>query len=248
MDVKVGCCGFPKARGKYYERFKVVEVQQTFYQPPAPKTVGRWRAEAPADFEFTLKAWQLITHESRSPTYRRLSLSWPMGRLDHCGSFKPTDEVRWAWDRTRDVAITLKARVVVFQTPASFQPSPAHKENFKKFFQEADRGDFLLVWEPRGPWARDEIQELCRELNLIHGVDPFKTDPSFGGVRYFRLHGVTGYRYRFREEDFEFLREKCRGECYCLFNNVSMWMDALAFQELAGEGAEVPRDSRMEGE
>jgi uncharacterized protein YecE (DUF72 family) len=124
MDVKVGYCEFPKAGGKYYERFKVVEVQQTFYQPPAPKTVGRWRAEAPADFEFTLKAWQLITQESRSPTYRRLSLSWPMGRLDHCGSCKPTDEVRWAWDRTRDVAITRKARVVVFQTPASFQPSP----------------------------------------------------------------------------------------------------------------------------
>ena len=83
---------------------------------------------------------------------------------------------------------------------------------------------------------------------MIHGVDPFKTDPSFGGVRYFRLHGVTGYRYRFREEDFEFLRKKFRGKCYCLSNNVSRWMDALAFQELAGEGAEVPRDSMMEGD
>jgi uncharacterized protein YecE (DUF72 family) len=247
MDVKIGCCGFPKARGKYYERFKVVEVQQTFYQPPAPETAGRWRMEAPVDFEFTLKAWQLITHESKSPTYRRLSLSRLEGKLENCGSFKPTDEVRWAWGRMREVAITLKARVVVFQTPASFQPSLVNKENFKKFFHEADRGDFLLVWEPRGPWGRDEIQDLCRELNLIHGVDPFKTEPSFGEVRYFRLHGVTGYRYRFREEDLECLREKCQGICYCLFNNVSMWIDALAFLELAGEGAEVPGDSRIEG-
>jgi hypothetical protein len=31
MDVKVGCCGFPKDRSKYYECFKVLEVRQKFY-------------------------------------------------------------------------------------------------------------------------------------------------------------------------------------------------------------------------
>jgi uncharacterized protein YecE (DUF72 family) len=62
--MKTGCCGFPKARKVYYDSFKVVEVQQTFYQPPALKTIEKWRAQAPGDFEFTLKAWQLITHES----------------------------------------------------------------------------------------------------------------------------------------------------------------------------------------
>jgi uncharacterized protein YecE (DUF72 family) len=50
----------------------VVEVQQTFYEPPADTTIRRWRARAPAAFEFTLKAWQLITHEPSSPTFRRL--------------------------------------------------------------------------------------------------------------------------------------------------------------------------------
>ena len=32
MDTKVGCCGFPVVRGRYYETFGVVELQQTFYQ------------------------------------------------------------------------------------------------------------------------------------------------------------------------------------------------------------------------
>jgi len=127
MDVKVGCCGFPKARSKYYECFKVVEVQQAFYQPPTPATVARWRAEAPSDFEFTLKAWQLITHESKSPTYRRLTLSWPQTKLDRCGSFKPTDEVQWAWERTRDVAIGLKARILVFKPPPASSPAQPTK-------------------------------------------------------------------------------------------------------------------------
>jgi len=243
MGVKVGCCGFPKARSNYYEHFKAVEVQQTFYQPPTSKTVERWRAEAPPDFEFTLKAWQLITHESKSPTYRRLTLSWPQRRLGHCGSFRPTEEVQWAWGRTREVALALKAKVVVFQTPASFQPCRENKENLRKFFKEADRGNFLLVWEPRGLWSGDEVQELCRELDLTHGVDPFKAEPQFGEVRYFRIHGITGYRYRFSVKDLPDLKEKCRGKCYCLFNNVSMWIDALAFQALIGERARSPANS-----
>jgi len=246
MEIKVGCCGFPKARSKYYECFKVVEVQQTFYQPPTPMTVARWRAEAPADFEFTLKAWQLITHESKSPTYRRLTLSWPQKRLDLCGSFKPTNEVRWAWERTRDVAVSLKAKIVVFQTPASFRPSAPNKETLKKFFHEADRGDLLLVWEPRGDWSVGEVYEICRELNLTHGVDPFKSDPSFGEVRYFRIHGITGYRHRFSQEDLEALQQKCRGKCYCLFNNVSMWTDALAFQELMNARERSQEKTRRE--
>ena len=231
-NIKVGCCGFPRARGEYFGAFKVVEVQQTFYQPPALKTAERWRSEAPLDFEFTLKAWQLITHESKSPTYRRLRLPWPEKKLGQCGSFKPTEEVQWAWEKTQEMAQTLKAKLVIFQTPASFQPSPENKENLRKFFKEIDRGEFLFVWEPRGSWGGEEAGELCGDLNLIHGVDPFKNDPRFGRIRYFRIHGITGYRYRFSEKDLETLREKCHKFSYCLFNNVAMWTDALAFQEL----------------
>jgi len=239
MDVKIGCCGFPKARTQYYQHFKVVEIQQTFYQPPMFKTAVRWRAEAPADFEFTLKAWQLITHESKSPTYRRLRLSWPKEKLDHCGSFKLTEEVQWAWKQTREVALALKAKVVVFQTPASFQPGPVNRENLKKFFKAADRGDLIVAWEPRGLWSGEEIREVCRELHLIHSVDPFQTDPSFGEIQYFRLHGITGYSYRFTEKDLQGLKEKCRGKSYLLFNNAHMWRDALAFQALLAKGAGV---------
>ena len=70
--IRIGCCGFPQALSGYAKAFSVVEVQQTFYQPPMLKTLERWRAQVAPDFEFTVKAWQLITHESTSPTYRRL--------------------------------------------------------------------------------------------------------------------------------------------------------------------------------
>ncbi len=51
MKLKVGCCGFPVRRDMYFEKFSVVEIQQTFYHPPQEKTAIRWRQAAPAGFE-----------------------------------------------------------------------------------------------------------------------------------------------------------------------------------------------------
>ena len=72
MTQALGMCGFTIGRASYFKQFNVVEVQQTFYDPPAAETLARWRAEAPADFQFAMKAWQVITHLGTSPTYRRL--------------------------------------------------------------------------------------------------------------------------------------------------------------------------------
>ena len=60
--IKVGTCGFAIRRPGYYRTFPVVEIQQSFYKLPRVTTGERWRAGAPPGFEFTMKAWQLITH------------------------------------------------------------------------------------------------------------------------------------------------------------------------------------------
>jgi uncharacterized protein YecE (DUF72 family) len=67
----IGTCGFHVARSKYYREFTVVEIQKTFYTPVSEDLAKKWRSEAPENFEFTLKAPQTITHEMKSPTYRR---------------------------------------------------------------------------------------------------------------------------------------------------------------------------------
>jgi uncharacterized protein YecE (DUF72 family) len=94
---KVGCCGFRLPLVEYTQLFPAVEIQQTFYQPPQILTLERWRAEAPSGFEFTLKAWQLITHASRSPTYKRLRRKLTDEERADAGFFKPTAIVREAW-------------------------------------------------------------------------------------------------------------------------------------------------------
>lgn len=230
--IKVGCCGFPTAKDEYYRHFPVAEVQQTFYQPPRLSTLEKWRAEAPSGFEFTLKAWQLITHPARSPTYRRLRE--PVEDPDAAGSFQPTDTVRAGWERTRAAAGALGAAVVLFQCPASFTATDEHLANLRRFFRTIARDALTLVWEPRGDWPGALIGELCEELDLVHGVDPFRGLPVLGGRAYFRLHGRTGYRYRHDDSDLHRLAGWCGAyeNGHVLFNNISMFEDALRFRNL----------------
>jgi uncharacterized protein YecE (DUF72 family) len=65
-SIKVGTCGFGGSKTDYARQLACVEVQQTFYQPPLLSTLARWRAQVPDHFEFTLKAWQLITHQAKA--------------------------------------------------------------------------------------------------------------------------------------------------------------------------------------
>jgi uncharacterized protein YecE (DUF72 family) len=234
-ETKVGCCGFPKGMKVYFQEFKLVEVQQTFYNPPQLATAARWRAEAPPDFEFAVKAWQLITHPPTSPTYRRAGIRLPLSEEAY-GFFRPREEVMEAWARTLAVARTLQARLVLFQCPASFRPTSENVGNMRQFFSKIERTGLRLVWEPRGAWDQEMVAGLCQELDLVHGVDPFVTAPVAGDLQYFRLHGGPGYRHRYTDAELQWLRGQCRGETYCLFNNLSMYEDARRFSQLLAPG------------
>ena len=87
----------------------------------------------------------------------------------------------------------------------------------------------------------DVVRSLCQELDLIHMVDPLKEAPLHGAIRYYRLHGLTGYRYVHTEQDLQQLKAACAPDLptYCLFNNIFMAEDAVRFQALLGEKSEV---------
>jgi hypothetical protein len=79
--IRIGTSGYnyPEWRGSFYpekfppakmlpyyaERFSTVEINYTFYRMPNAKTIAGWVAETPAEFSFTLKAPQRITHFAR---------------------------------------------------------------------------------------------------------------------------------------------------------------------------------------
>ncbi len=232
--IKIGCCGFPVSRMLYFEVFPAVEIQQTFYQPPRVSLVLKWRQEAPAGFEFTMKAWQLITHEPKSPTYKKLKTKIPKSKEEHYGSFKPTEEVQAAWETTREIADALSVKVIIFQCPASFEPDQENRKNLKLFFSHIKRGEHILAWEPRGKWLPQDIESICRELDLVHVVDPFISGQTYGGILYYRLHGKDGYRYRYTLDELQRLKGCLRKEktCYVMFNNAYMFENATEFKAL----------------
>jgi uncharacterized protein YecE (DUF72 family) len=242
-ELRIGCCGFPQPLARYAQTFRVVEVQQTFYQPPLLRTLARWRATVPQEFEFTLKAWQLITHEASSPTYRRLREKLTDQQRREAGSFRLNSTVMGAWERTLECARALGSRVILFQCPARLVPSDENKANLREFFHEIRHrlesppgGEGLtFIWEPRGQWKTEEVRELCEELDLVHGGDPFQKPTVTSGLGYYRLHGITGYRYRYSDGDLRRLLElaRSRPSCYVLFNNLSMLEDAQRFLHLA---------------
>ena len=234
----VGCCGYPVSRSAYHAAFLTVEIGSAFYALPRLSTVQRWRDEAPEGFVFALKAWQPVTHPHTSPTYRRLRPAMDRNALARCGHFKPTDEVRSAWERTLEVSEALGARFVLFQTPASFYPGSNHLRDMYAFFKRARRGEASFVWETRGGWEDRLVRRVCSDLGLIHGLDPLRGAPQHGSVRYYRLQGrVEGrrivYGHDYSDAELRELLERCRGrEAYVYFNNTEMWRDARRFRDL----------------
>ena len=237
--VKIGLCGFTIAMEKYSRSFPVVEVQQTFYQPSTESVMRRWRSSTPAAMEFTIKAWQLITHTAASPTYRRLKRPLSERERAEAGAFRNSAIVEEGWNVTLKCASLLAASSILFQCPASFKPTAENIANMGSFFGRITRPkDVKLLWEPRGPWPADVVAQLCHAHDLVHVVDPFVNETVTQGMTYYRLHGITGARHVYSDAELRRLREMIPsvGETYVMFNNLPRAEDARRFGNLLGVG------------
>ena len=237
-NIKIGCCGFPVAQSRYYQNFSLIEINQTFYQLPELKTAVKWGQAAPKGFEFIIKAWQLITHPPSSSTYKKLREKIPESRKKYYGHFSQTDEVKEAWRRTFEFGELLKTKIYLFQTPASLRPNVDCITNLYKFFKNIHNRELTFVWEPRGEWPEDLVVKVCRDLNLIHCVDPLRSKPLHGHIRYYRMHGayeghrvVYDHKYSLSQLN-ETLKLSDKPLNYILFNNSNMWQDAVQMKKL----------------
>jgi uncharacterized protein YecE (DUF72 family) len=234
--ILIGCCGWPEAKENYFSRFSTVELQTTFYEPPTLALASKWLSLAPPSSRFCIKAWRLITHQTSSPTYRRLKSKLSREEHDLLGSFRPTEQVWLAWERTQATAKALEARVILFQCPRSFTPDHQNLSNFRSFFSRIERGAHLLAWEPRGEaWTNDLVRGLCSEFRLVHCVDPFERESVHGPIGYWRLHGRGGYRHKYSDHELIDLRQMASrhsGKLFVFFNNVYMKPDSTRFQSL----------------
>jgi uncharacterized protein YecE (DUF72 family) len=248
MEIKVGCCGFSIRKKAYFETFKLVELQETFYNIPKLESVYKWRNNAPKDFEFTVKAWQVITHPSNSPTWRRIKTKIIESEKQYYGLLKPTRLNFEAWNKTLEVCKALKSKVCLLQTPPQFNCTKENIQNMYEFLSKIQRNNLFIAWEPRGDWKdpsnKESIKKVCEDLKLIHVVDLLRYDPIITcEIVYTRLHGLGlkeyNYSYKYTDEDLKKLLIKIKelekfgiSLVYVLFNNVWMGEDAKRFINL----------------
>lgn len=122
----------------YGERFRTVEINNSFYRLPTAEVVAGWAAVVPADFRFVLKAPQQITHIQR---------------------LKGSDDTVEAFYK---VAATLSDRL----GPLLFQLPPNMKKDFDRLraFLSALPAGPRVAFEFRHPsWFDDESLGLLRE-------------------------------------------------------------------------------------
>ena len=215
--------------------FPVVEVQSTFYEPPRDAVLRKWLASASPTLEYTMKVWQLVTHPASSPTYRRMKR--PLEPADAPGFFRDSAAVQEGWHRSLECAALLRASAMLFQCPASFTPEPENIARLRAFFRRIVRPPARLLWEPRGAaWVaqRDLALALCRELDLVHVVDPFVTPPHAAHPVYWRLHGIGNVRHSYSDAELRGLNRMLAvaapaTPAYVLFNNMPRVHDARRF-------------------
>ncbi|MBD3273862.1 MAG: DUF72 domain-containing protein [Candidatus Marinimicrobia bacterium] len=254
-NIQIGTCGYgyynpgenwkEKYESKlqaFSDEYSVVEINKTFYKLPMTRTCEKWRNQVQGEFEFTLKAWQAITHPADSPTYKEKE-ELSKAQQEQFGYFNPRDEVFNAWNQTRERAEALRAEVVVFQTPASFNCTKDHQNNIRAFINEIESGDLALAWEPRGDWNEnpEKVESICNDLNLIHVADVMRETPlSDHALAYTRLHGLNenlyDYNYTYSDDEIDTLADKLSDlradheKVYCMFNNFGMYDNVPALK------------------
>ena len=122
----------------YSEHFRAVEINYTYKRLPTAAVVQAWADAVPADFQFALKAPELITH------YKRLK------------------DAGDALSGFLDIASKLKERLgpLLFQLPPTFKKDAPRLQAFLGLLPFERR----VALEFRHPsWLTDDVFELLRE-------------------------------------------------------------------------------------
>lgn len=154
-----------KMLGYYSERFSTTEVNYTFRHLPSAKTLDRWGIETPANFRFSLKAPQRITH---------------FAKLRDC------DQLLEYFSNTV-AALAPKLGPILFQLPPQFRKDA---DVLAAFVERLPR-DLRAAFEFRhASWFDDQTFDTLRSANValcIADTADFKTPllqtATFGYLR-----------------------------------------------------------------
>lgn len=231
--VKIGCAGFPVGRDRYWRDLAFAEAA-TGAVMPRPDTLSNWKADVPAGGELAVQAYRVITHGPADAGFPAAAKKLSKARQVHCGGFRESLEVHEAWLATKAAAEVLGARLVVFETPASFAPGPDRLRDLYRFFKAFPRGKLTPVWAPRGAdWER-LADKVCDELGLVRAFDPLRArPPEKGRIRYMRP-GVPRGAFLGVDDMSTIAAAAGDGPGYVVFSHLAAFKDAARLQALLG--------------
>jgi uncharacterized protein YecE (DUF72 family) len=155
----------------YAERFRTVELNNTFYRLPTDSAVEAWRDGTPKDFRFAVKGSRFLTH---------------MKKLKD-----PEPGIAKFFERVD--GLERKLGPIVFQLPPWWEVDTARLQAFLEALPKRRRYAFEL----RNPtWHTQEILAILRRHNAAYCI--FEIAGFFSGIHltanftYVRLHGPEG--------------------------------------------------------
>jgi uncharacterized protein YecE (DUF72 family) len=165
-----------------------VEVDSTFYRPPAARATEGWvrAVEDRSEFRFLAKAWQRFTHERSSP--------WTRAELElFTAGLEPLREAG-------------RLDALLFQFPWSFRNDESNRA-WLRAVVDAFAGWPMAVEVRHDSWLADETFEFLRDRRiafcnidqplLAHCIPP--TVHATADIGYFRFHGRNAKNW-FREK------------------------------------------------
>ena len=206
----------------YAQHFRTVEINNTYYNLPEPKTFRDWKSRAPEGFVYAVKASRYMTH---------------MKKLKD-----PREPWQNFWNGVRKLGDRLGP--ILFQLPPHWRCNPERLETFLKLLPRSVQPAF----EFRDPdWYNDTVYGLLEDAGAAlvrHDMEGSATpeDARTGGFGYYRFHGSEGaYEGRYGKNRLRPWARRIRNDIedgrrvYVYFNNdqnTYAVRDAVALREM----------------
>ncbi len=221
----------------YASRFPLVEVDATYYAPPATRTVGYWRDRTPEDFTFNVKAFSLLTQHPTRPGALYKDLRDKVPDKKNLYPKDVSEEVsEQVWQRFLDALWPLheagKLRALLFQFPQWFPIGRRNKDYILEAKRRCDPMRICVEFRNK-TWMSEENQEETLDFLRSYGVPYVSVDMPQGhtssvppvlaatsDLAVLRLHGHSDkwtskniyerFGYRYDDEELAELAPKVR--------------------------------------
>lgn len=171
-----GSARTPAERLAYYaSRFPLVEVDSTYYSPPAERTVELWRDRTPAQFIFNVKAFSLLTNHPTRPAALYADLRERIGTKEGNLYLRDLDPsvVAEVWDRFLSALAPLhesgKLGALLLQFPPWFGIRRSNKDYIVECQRRCDPIRICVEFRNRS-WMTDENQAETLGFLTRHSI------------------------------------------------------------------------------